>query len=114
MGFNSRIYLIDIEQVLDINTGKNKMKITRETTVYADRQEVGMDEYYASIGNNITLSASYEIPAHTYHGEKYILTGDRKQLFEISRVGKGRSLSYLRLPVKLVQNKKLLEGLYSG
>lgn len=114
MGFNNRVFLVDIEQVLDVNTGKNKMQITRETTVYADRQEVGMDEYYASIGNNITLSASYEIPAHSYHGEKYILTGDRKHLFEISRVGKGRSLAYLRLPVKAVQNKKLLEGALSG
>lgn len=112
--FNDKIYLVDIDQVLDINTGKNKLQIVRETPVYADRQEVGMDEYYASIGNNITLSASYEIPAHSYHGEKYILTGDRKQLFEISRVGKGRNLSYLRLPVKAVQNKKLLEGALSG
>ena len=111
MKFSDKVFLVDIEQVLDIDTGKNKMQIIRETTVYADRQEVGMDEYYASIGNNIILSASYEIPAHMYHGEKYILTGDRKHLFEISRVGKGRSLSYLRLPVKAVQNKKILEGL---
>lgn len=114
MPFNNKVFLVDIEQVLDVNTGKNKMQIIHETTVYADRQEVGMDEYYASIGNNITLSASYEIPTHSYHGEKYILTGDRKHLFEISRVGKGRSLSYLRLPVKAVKDKKLLEGALSG
>ena len=114
MPFNTKIYLVDIDQVLDIETGKNKLQIVRETPVYADRQEVGMDEYYASIGNNITLTASYEIPAHTYHGEKYIVTADRKHQFEISRVGKGRSLAYLRLPVKLVQGKYLLEGMKSG
>ena len=114
MGFNSKIYLVDVDQVLDIHTGKNKLQIVRETPVYADKQEVGMDEYYASIGNNITLSASYEIPAHAYHGEKYIITGDRKYQFEISRVGKGRNLGYLRLPVKLVQGKYLLEGMKSG
>jgi hypothetical protein len=114
MGFSDLIYLVDIDQVLDINTGKNKLQITRETPVYADRQEVGMEEYYSAIGNNITLSASYEIPASSYHGEKYIITGDRKHQFEISRVGKGRNLSYLRLPVKAVQNKQLLEGMTSG
>lgn len=114
MGFNHKIYLVDIEPVLDVETGKNKLQIVRETTVYADRQEVGMDEYYSAIGNSITLSATYEIPAKSYHGEKYLVTGDRKMQFEISRVGKGRSLAYLRLPVVVVQNKNLLEALSSG
>lgn len=114
MGFNNLIYLVDIDQVLDVNTGKNKLQIVRETSVYADRQEVGMDEYYSAIGSNINLSATYEIPAGSYHGEKYIITGDRKKQFEISRVGKGRSLAYLRLPVKAVQGKSLLEGMSSG
>lgn len=114
MPFNTKIFLVDVDQVLDIETGKNKLQIVGETPVYADRQEVGMDEYYASIGNNITLTASYEIPAHAYHGEKYIVTADRKHQFEISRVGKGRSLAYLRLPVKAVQSKYLLEGMSSG
>lgn len=113
MGFNNLIYLVDIDQVLDVNTGKNKLQIVRQTAVYADRQEVGMNEYYSAIGSNINLSATYEIPANSYHGEKYIITSDKKQ-FEISRVGKGRSLSYLRLPVKSVQSKALLEGMSSG
>lgn len=114
MPFNDLIYLIDIDQVLDIESGKNKLEIVKETPVFADRQEVGMDEYYSAIGSKISLSATYEIPARMYHGEKYILTGDRKKQFEISRVGKGRSLSYLRLPVKVVQKKNLLEGVTSG
>lgn len=114
MGFNDKIFLVDIDQVLDINTGKNKLQIVRETPVYADRKEVGMDEYYASIGNNITLTATYEIPASYYHGEKYIITADRKHQYEISRVGKGRNLAYLRLPVKAVRDKHLLEGMSSG
>lgn len=113
MGFNTKIYLVDVDQVLDINTGKNKLQITRETAVYADRQEVGMEEYYSAVGSNINLSATYEIPAGAYHGEKYIITKDKKQ-FEIYRVGKGRSLGYLRLPVKFVQSKALLEGMSSG
>ena len=114
MGFNNLVYLVDIDQVLDIETGKNKLQIVRETPVYADHQEVGMDKYYSAIGSNIVLSASYEIPAQSYHGEKYLITGDRKKQFEISRVGKGRSLAYLRLPVKAVQGKHLLEGMSSG
>ena len=114
MRFNDLIFLVDIDQVLDVQTGKNKLQIVRETPVYADRQEVGMDEYYSAIGSNINLSATYEIPASYYHGEKYLITGDRKKQFEISRVGKGRSLAYLRLPVKAVQSKALLEGLTSG
>lgn len=113
MGFNNLIYLVDIDQVLDKESGKNKLQIVRQTAVYADRQEVGMNEYYSAIGSNINLSATYEIPAGAYHGEKYIITKDKKQ-FEISRVGKGRSLAYLRLPVKAVQSKALLEGMSSG
>ena len=113
MGFNNLIYLVDIDQVLDITTGKNKLQVVRKTAVYADRQEVGMNEYYSAIGSNIDLSATYEIPAGAYHGEKYILTKDNKQ-YEISRVGKGHSLAYLRLPVKAVQGKFLLEGMSSG
>jgi hypothetical protein len=114
LGFSTEIYLVDIDQVLNVETGKNKLQIVNETRVFADKQEVGMNEYYASIGNSITLSAVYEIPAHAYHGEKYLITGDRKKQFEISRVGKGRTLAYLRLPVKAVQKKHLLEGMSSG
>ena len=114
MGFNHKIYLVDIDRTLDVETGKNPLKIVRETPVYADRQEVGMDEYYSAVGTNVSLLATYEIPASSYHGEKYLITGDRKQQFEISRVGKGRSLSYLKLPVKAVPSKNLLEGMTSG
>ena len=114
MAFNNKIYLVDIEPVLDVTTGKNKLQIVRETAVFADRQEVGMDEYYSAVGNKINLSATYEIPAYAYHGEKYILAENRTKQYEISRVGKGRSRAYLRLPVKAVQNKHLLEGMKSG
>ena len=114
MGFNTKIYLVDIESVLDKESGKNKLQIVRETPVYADRQEVGMEEYYSAIGGKLNLSSTYEIPAVAYHGEKYILTDNRTKQFEISRVGKGRSLSYLRLPVFAVQKKNLLEGMTSG
>lgn len=114
MAFNDKIYLVDIAPSIDLETGNNKLKVVKETEVYADRQEVGMDEYYSANNAKINLIATYEIPASSYHGEKYILTGDRKKQFEISRVGKGRSLAYLRLPVKAVQNKNLLEGASSG
>lgn len=114
MPFNDKIYLVDIEPVLDKETGKNKLQIVRETPVYADRQEVGMEEFYSAAGGKVNLSATFEIPAVSYHGEKYILTHNKTKQFEISRVGKGRSLAYLRLPVKSVQNKNLLEGMTSG
>ena len=113
MGFNHKIWLVDVDTVLNTETGKNQLKVVRETPVYADRQEVGMEEYYSAIGANIDLVATYEIPATSYHGEKYILTEDKTKQFEISRVGKGRNLSYLRIPVKKVK-KNLLEGLSSG
>ena len=114
MPFNDKVCLVDIEPVLDVETGKNKLKIVRETEVFADRQEVGMEEYYSAVGAKINLSASYEIPASAYHGEKYLLADGKTKQFEISRVGKGRSLAYLRLPVKSVQSKDLLEGMKSG
>lgn len=114
MAFNDLIVLVDIEPVLDKESGKNKLQIVRETEVFADKQEVGMDEYYSAVGAKITLTATYEVPASTYHGEKYLLAYNRTKQFEISRVGKGRSLAYLKLPVKAVQNKNLLEGMTSG
>lgn len=114
MAFNNLIVLVDIEPVLNKETGKNKLQIVRETEVFADKQEVGMNEYYSAVGAKINLSATYEIPASHYHGEKYILTNNRTKQFEISRVGKGRSPAYLRLPVIAVQKKNLLEGVTSG
>lgn len=114
MAFNDLIVLVDIEPVLDKESGKNKLQIVRETSVFADRQEVGMDEYYSAVGAKINLSATYEIPASSYGGEKYILAHNRTKQFEISRVGKGRSPAYLRLPVTAVQKKNLLEGMSSG
>ena len=114
MGFSNLIYLIDIEPVIDIQTGKNKLKIVRETPVYADRQEVGINEYYAATNNKITLQCTYEIPADMYHGEKYIMADNRTKQFEIFRVAKGRSLGYVKLPVKSVPQKYLVEGANSG
>ena len=114
MAFNDLIVLVDIEQKLDTTSGKNKLQVVRETEVFADKQEVGMEEYYSAIGAKINLSRSYEIPASSYNGEKYILTDNRTKQFEISRVGKGRNLGYLRLPVVAVQKKNLLEGMTSG
>jgi hypothetical protein len=113
MAFNDLIHLVDIEPVLDKKTGKTHLQIVRETPIYADRQEVGMEEYYSAAGEKRVLIATYEIPAHSYRGEKYILTHNRTRQFEISRVGKGRSLGYLKLPVTKVANKNLLGGMKS-
>lgn len=114
LAFNNKIYLVDIEPVLDIQTGKNHLGIVKETAVYADKQEVGIQEYYSATDNKITLQAVYEIPEYAYHGEKYILSEDRTKQFEIYRVAKGRSLAYVKLPVKAVPQKYLLEGIQSG
>lgn len=110
MSFNNKIYLIDVETVLDKETGKNKVQIVRETMVYSDKQDVGLSEYYSAVGNNIKLTATFEIPAHAYHGEKYILSGDRKKQYEISRTAKGRTQAYIRLPVTGVQKKNFIVG----
>lgn len=114
MGFNSRISLIDIDTIQDKNSGKRKLTIVRETVIYADKQEVGLQEYYSASGVKIHLTATYEIPADKYHGEKYILTDNRTKQYEITRVAKGRSLAYLKIPVKDVASKNLLEGMSSG
>lgn len=115
MGFNSKIYLIDVQTVLNKETGKNKVQIVRETEVFSDKQDVGLNEYYSAVGNHIKLTATFEIPAHAYHGEKYILSGDRKKQYEISRTAKGRTPAYIRLPVTAVQKSNhVIEGASSG
>ena len=114
MAFNDKVFLIDIDQTTDIETGKSTMKISRETPVYADKQEVGLEEYSSAASSKIVLVASFELPAHYYHGEKYILSGDRKKQYEIYRAGKGRNPGYVRLPVRAVTGKNLIKGATSG
>lgn len=114
MGFNNKIYLVDIDTVLNTETGKNTLQIVKETKVFADRQEVGLQEYYSAVGNSTQLIATFEIPAHMYNGEKYIISGDRKIQYEISRAAKGHTEAYIRLPVRAVKRGSLLEGFISG
>lgn len=114
MAFNSKIFLIDVEPRLNPDTGKNKLEIVHETPVYADKQEVGMNEYYSAVGAGRTLLVIYEIPSHMYNGEQYILTDDRTRQLYVSRVAKGRSLAYIKLPCTSVPKKSLLEGMKSG
>lgn len=114
MGFNTKIFLADIESQLDKVTGKNKLVIVKESPVYADKQDVGLNEYYSALGTNITLTITFEVPVESYNGEKYIISGDRKKQYEISRAAKGRTPAYVRLPCKAVQKKNLLEGMVSG
>lgn len=114
MGFNNKISLIDIETVQDMETGKRRLRIVHETELFADKQDVGLQEFYSAVGAHIQLTAVYEIPANRYHGEKYILTDNKTKQYEITRVGKGRTLGYLKLPVKKVTDTDLLEGKTSG
>lgn len=108
MGFNTKINLVNIASVLDKSTGKRSLKIIKETTVYADTQEVGLQEFYSAYSNKKELVAVYEIPEHMYHNESYILVGDKQ--YSITRAAKGRSLGYIRLPCTKCQQKDLLEG----
>ena len=112
--FDTKIFLVDIESKLNKETGKNKLTIVKETPVYADRQDVGLNEYYSAIGNSIRLTCTFEVPADMYHGEKYILSSDRKKQYEISRTAKGRTPAYVRLPCTSVKKANLLEGMISG
>lgn len=115
MAFSNKISLIDIATVQDASSGKTTAKIVKETIVYADLQEVGLQEYYSAYGNKQNLIATYEIPAHMYHGERFILANNRTEQYEITRAAKGRSKAYLRLPVIKVSSRNfLLEGVTSG
>lgn len=114
MAFNNKIFLVDIDQVTNIETGKNTIQVVRETPVFADRQEVGLEEYTSAAASKIVLIASFEIPVHQYHGEKYILANNKTKQYEIHRAGKGRNPAYIRLPVKAVSGKNLLKGMTSG
>lgn len=108
MGFNTKINLVDIASVLDKATGKRSLKIMKKTPVYADEQEVGLQEFYSAYSNKKELIAVYEIPEHLYHNESYLLVGTKQ--YAITRAAKGRSLGYIRLPCTKCQQKYLLEG----
>lgn len=108
MGFNTKINLVDISSVLNKATGKRSLQIAKKTTVFADEQEVGLQEFYSAYSNKKELVAVYEIPEHLYHGESYLLVGTKQ--YAITRAAKGRSLGYIRLPCTKCQQKDLLEG----
>lgn len=109
MGFNTKIYLLDIASVQDDTTGKRTLTVTKKTAVFADKQEVGLQEYYSAESNKKELVAVYEIPAHMYHNESYIFVDNTQ--YKISRAAKGRSLGYIRLPCTKCQKKDIVEDL---
>ena len=102
MAFNTLITLLDVKSVQNQDTGKRQLVVERRTPVYADEQEVGLQEYYSAQSNKIELVAVYEIPAHLYHNESYLVA--KGEQYTITRTAKGRTPAYIRLPC--VKSKK--------
>lgn len=107
MAFSDPIYLLDVVSVQDPDTGKRQLKVERKTLVYADQQEVGLQEYYSAQSNKKELVAVYEIPAHLYHNESY-LVAEGKQ-YTIARTAKGRTPAFIRLPCVNSQAKEIVK-----
>lgn len=107
MGYNHLISLCEVESVPNVATGRRNFHISKKTPVYADFQEVGMQEYYSAVGNGVELVATYEIPVEYYHGERYLIdhTSGNDILYQITRAAKGRNPGYVKLPVKLSEKK---------
>ena len=82
------------------------MNIVKKTPVFADLQEAGLQEYYSAQSLKKKIVAVYEIPAHMYHDESYILAGDKQ--YRITRAAKGRSLGFVRLPCEECRKVDLL------
>lgn len=108
MGFSTTIYLVDIESVQDVDTGRRHLQIVNETKVYADDQETGLQEFYSASSLKIEIIGVLEIPKHMYNNQKYILDNTRTKQYEITRVAKGHSRSYLRLPYIKVKDNKMV------
>lgn len=106
MGFSTKIFLVDIKSEQDSDSGKRRLKIVNQTPVYADLQEVGLNEYYSAQSLKKKLVAVYEIPAHMYHNESYILVNNKQ--YHITRAAKGRSLGFIRLPCEECQKTDLI------
>lgn len=102
MAFNTLVILLDVVSVQNPQTGKRQLQIEHQTPVYADQQEVGLQEYYSAQSNKKELTVVYEIPAHLYDNESYLVS-DGKQ-YTITRTAKGRTPAYIRLPC--VKSKK--------
>lgn len=109
MGFNDVVYLLDVESVQDVNNGTRKLRVIGETKVYADIQEVGMNEFYQATMVEQKLSASIEIAEDKYKGQRYIVDKNAKKVYCVTRVGKGRNKGYLRLPVEEVLDEQIIK-----
>ena len=107
MAFNTLITLLDIKSVQNPETGKRQLKIERKTPVFADEQEVGLQEYYSAQSNKIELVAVYEIPAHMYHNESYLVADG--QQYTVTRTAKGRTPAYIRLPCVKSQKNEVVK-----
>ncbi len=107
MAFNTPIILLDVVSVQDPDTGKRQLKIEHRTSVYADAQEVGLQEYYSAQSNKKELVAVFEIPAHLYHNESYLVASGKQ--YTITRTAKGRTPAYIRLPCVNSQAKEIVK-----
>ena len=112
--FSTPIYLVNIDEVLNDETGERTKAITHEQLVYADKQEVGLNEFYSSQSIHVDITGVYEIPKHMYNNERFILSEDRLHQHEIYRVAKGRNLSLVRLVLKKCKLTDLIEGVTNG
>lgn len=107
MAFSDPIYLLDVVSVQDPTTGKRKLTVERKTLVYADQQEVGLQEYYSAQSNKRELVAVFELPAHLYKGESYLVYEGKQ--YTVTRTAKGRTPAYIRLPCVNSQAKEIVK-----
>ena len=102
MRANNTVYLFDITEVQNPNTGIIEKQVQTITKLQAEVSPVGSNTFWQSSSENIQLLYSVQINARMYRKQKYIGFRDYEgfRVYQIHNVGKGEALHLLKLNVK--------------
>jgi hypothetical protein len=104
MRVNTVIYLVEVVQVQDPDTGTRTQEITGVSEIMAQKSQVGYNTYWQAAQAKIDLNCSVEIIARSYKKQKYLVIfneGAREQ-YEIYNVANGSALHTIKLNLKAV------------
>lgn len=110
--FNSKILLGDVISTLNETTGKRTRELVNTQEVYADKQELGMNEFYSAKEIQQDLKFTFEIPKHLYNEQSFVIYNNKQ--YRIYRAGKGRSLAFIKLILISCKRTDLIGGYTIG
>jgi len=112
MKLSTRADFYVVDSVLDEDTGKRHKTIVRQKSELVQLEEVGSETYYNAMALNLTLNVTIQMRKISYTGEQYIKIDER--VYQVTRVGKGITKQYIKLPLVECPDKEAAEAILNG